>query len=84
MHVTIQLSQDQYEIFDHTKALRPGQMCTYRNGQISSLVFEELKTPNILEEDETPLSNLDTNTSFKEDSFAAGGKKGILAGFKKK
>lgn len=59
MQVTISLSNDQYEIFDHTKTLRPGQMCTYRNGKISSLVFEELKTPNILEEEETPLSNAD-------------------------
>jgi hypothetical protein len=36
-------------------------MCTYRNGKISSLVFEELKTPNILEEEETPLSNPDAS-----------------------
>lgn len=65
MQVTIELSQDQYEIFDHTKSLRPGQMCTYRNGKISSLVLESLKHPNIHQDEDTPLSNVDNSTFYR-------------------
>lgn len=54
-------------------------MCTYRNGKISSLVFEELKTPNILEEEETPLSNADVQ-NFRGSEL---GKQGGLARFQK-
>lgn len=41
IYATIKLAKNRFEIFDHTKSLRPGQMCTYRNGKISSLVLEE-------------------------------------------
>ena len=39
----IGLSNSQFEIFDQTRALRPGQMCVYKGGAISSLVLEELQ-----------------------------------------
>lgn len=60
MQISIELSKDQYEIFDHTQTLRPGQMCTYINGKISSLVFEELQTLNISKEGETLITNADS------------------------
>lgn len=39
----IELAATKYEIFDHTRAMKPGQMCTHRNGKICSLVLEELQ-----------------------------------------
>ena len=38
----IRLNNSQFEIFDLTHAMRPGQMCMYTNGKISSLVHEDL------------------------------------------
>lgn len=40
----IKLSKNRYEIFDHARAMRPGQMCMYMKGNISSLVLEEMKS----------------------------------------
>lgn len=77
MFVCIKLSKNQFEIFDHTRSLRPGQMCTYRNGKISSLVLEELQSQHMSKEGATPVSNSDAprrtamSDTSQDDSRAA-------------
>lgn len=62
------------EIFDHTKMMRPGQMCFYRNGKIGSFVLEELSKNRRFLSQETPTCNSDDSqidSSYFEDGNIA-------------
>lgn len=42
INIEMEIISSRLEIFDQTKQLRPGQMCIYKNGKISSIIFEQL------------------------------------------
>ena len=49
--------------------MRPGQMCVYRNGKISSVVLEELQGKHVDPLTKAPISNQDADMSM--DNFSS-------------